>query len=185
MPDAFTSVQFTVKDSSSSKSHSVKFAGIGYHDKNWGSQPFINAVESWTWGHGRLGPYSLVWFDALDWENKEYVSAYVARGGKVLSASCHGHSVKVRPTGPGTATTYPPTANSTIPTGYKVQFELPEGLLTVHLSNDVFLVHDPSYLRWKGTMRGSFAHGPSFEGHGLWEQFNIPALYAELAAAGL
>ena len=43
----------------------LEFDGFGYHDKNWGDIPFAEAVQSWYWGHAQLGPYTLVWFDAL------------------------------------------------------------------------------------------------------------------------
>ncbi|KAI5860319.1 hypothetical protein GGS23DRAFT_607044 [Durotheca rogersii] len=61
----------------------INLKGNGYYDNkgtisppgNWGSAPFVDTVASWYWGHRRLGPYSLVWFDATDTSGTEHVAA--------------------------------------------------------------------------------------------------------------
>ncbi|KAF4624892.1 hypothetical protein G7Y89_g13276 [Cudoniella acicularis] len=66
VPDAVGSVDMVIFGSE------FKFTGVAYHDKNWSNQPFTQNVASWYWGHGRLGPYSLVWFDTIAPNGSEY-----------------------------------------------------------------------------------------------------------------
>jgi hypothetical protein len=70
-------------------------------------------------GHGRLGPYSIVWYDALTPSGEEYVSAYVALDGKILGAQCNGSLVRLF----GTNSTYPPTQASNNPTGFTINVD--------------------------------------------------------------
>ncbi|KAL4735274.1 hypothetical protein BDV11DRAFT_174017 [Aspergillus similis] len=72
IPDADVTVNVQIGDTL------IDFVGIGYHDKNWGVTPFTDSVGSWYWGHARMGPYSIVWLDALDTSKNEYASGYVA-----------------------------------------------------------------------------------------------------------
>jgi hypothetical protein len=110
VPDADVAVNFMIDGSE------LIFDGVGYHDKNWGDQPFFDSVGSWYWGHGRLGPYSVVWFDALDINGTEHSSSYVAKDGKILSAGCGDKSVLVRPWGGDD--TYPPPETTANPYGF-------------------------------------------------------------------
>jgi hypothetical protein len=52
------------------------FTGHGYHDHNWGNEPFASFVEHWRWGRGSVGTYSVIGTDLH--LRKEYDSAVVA-----------------------------------------------------------------------------------------------------------
>ena len=64
------------------------------HPQNWGDQPFVDNVESWLWGHGRLGPYSIVWFDLVHPNGTQYLSAYASQSGTIVSSQCDGIQVR-------------------------------------------------------------------------------------------
>ncbi|KAH7042850.1 hypothetical protein B0J12DRAFT_761531 [Macrophomina phaseolina] len=123
VPDAHATANLTF--TRDNDTNSLVFSdGIGYHDKNWGSIPFTEATKGWFWGHAKLGVYSVVWFQALDWQDVVYMSGYVTRDGQVIGAGCSAASVQVRPTGAGTR--WPPTANASLATGFSMEFELPQ-----------------------------------------------------------
>ena len=105
IPDAITTVNVSFGLSR------LEFIGTGYHDKvnlrfchlpwvdipalqNWGDQPFIENVGRWLWGHGRLGPYSIVWFDLVHPNGTEYLSAYATQNGTIVSSRCDGITVR-------------------------------------------------------------------------------------------
>ena len=60
MPDADATVDLTVGGVP------LQFAGAGYHDSNWGADPFVGNLAHTYWGHARVGPFSVVFSDALD-----------------------------------------------------------------------------------------------------------------------
>lgn len=147
---------------------SVSFTGVGYHDKNWGDQPFTEAIESWYWGHAHLGPYGVVWFDAIGSDGKEYVSGYVTRSGIPLLSSCQSDALNVRPFG----SAYPPTPSTPQPDGYLMEFDLgPEGKLQVNSTLDLVVVDTPIYFRYTGKVTGGIVGEEQFEGKALGEQF--------------
>ena len=137
--------------------------------QNWGDQPFYASVDSWFWGHGRLGPYSIVWFDALDITGTENVSSYVARDGRIITATCSG--ISVRPTGANS--TYPPTNSTGDPSGFYIEADLgAEGVLQVNATAKVLTVDvEGYYLRWTGTLEGGLKGGEVLSGVGVWEEF--------------
>lgn len=97
--------------------------GFGYHDKNWGSKPLKDTFNTWYKGHGYVGNYSIVWFDALDKDGKEHFSSFIIDfDGGLVSNSCQDKSVVVRPWGENSA--YPPTPDLPAPSGYNVRFDL-------------------------------------------------------------
>ncbi|KAJ7334030.1 hypothetical protein DFH08DRAFT_1019939, partial [Mycena albidolilacea] len=116
IPDAVSTVDLVVDGTR------LDFTGAGYHDKNWSDQPFAENVISWYWGHGRVGPYSIVWFDFLATNGVEHVSAYAAKDGKILVSSCDLSSIRVRPTGENA--TYPPLLTTGPPSGYHITLDL-------------------------------------------------------------
>ncbi|KAJ7268398.1 hypothetical protein C8J57DRAFT_1325054 [Mycena rebaudengoi] len=127
LPDSVATVRLTVGGTK------LSFSGAGYHDKNWSDQLFAANVDSWYWGHGRVGPYSVVWFDFLGPDGLEYVSAYAAKAGKIVIASCDAGSIRVRPVGRNTA--YPPTISSERPDGYHITLDLPgDGVLEMDVA---------------------------------------------------
>jgi hypothetical protein len=140
--------------------------------QNWSDRPFFNdSVLSWYWGHASLGPYSIVWFDAIDTEGTEHFSSYVARDGEVLTANCEDSTVVVRPW--GGEDTYPPPAGSETPDGFILAFADVEGReFTVNVTNFATPVPNPLYNRFIGTVEGSFAGGnETFVGVASYEQF--------------
>jgi hypothetical protein len=156
----------------------LKFQGPGYHDKvshlvqqqrerrlmmlqNWSDRPFMDSVQSWYWGHGHLGAYSIVWFSYLalnDPTNTTYVSIYVAKGGDILVSACKSDILTVRPIGSPKATggRYPPRLGD-IPEGFHLEFDLGEeiGHLRVNVSTRTVVAGDGEYyMRWTGDMVG-------------------------------
>jgi hypothetical protein len=134
-------------------------------EQNWSDRPFMESVQSWYWGHGRLGPYSIVWFSYIalnDPTNETYVSSYVAKNGDVLVSSCTSSILTVRPFGSSntTGSRYPPHAGD-IPDGYHLEFELGElnTLLKVNISVDTLVAGDGQYyMRWTGNLVGEVVH---------------------------
>ncbi|KUI73197.1 Hydroxyneurosporene dehydrogenase [Cytospora mali] len=168
VPDATAAVSLSFGDSST-----VSFTdGVGYHDKNWGDRPFVESASQWYWGHAHLGPYSLVWFDALDITGQEYFSGYVAQDGKVLEASCVSGAVVVRPWGANS--TYPPTLTTGPMQGLELEFDLGHGkTLAANVTTGGILVQTTGYLRTIGTIEGGIKGGESYSGRALFEEFAL------------
>lgn len=181
--------------------HIQKNKGLTMKKKNWSNRPFQTTISSWNWGHGHVGPYSIVWFNAITRSNETYVSSYVAKNGKVITSTCNTTQLTVRPiesfsknnTGNGngngntttTATTttiegrYPPKAGD-YPEGFRLEFALgdeEEGKLNVNVIRRAVVVSDGMfYMRWTGDMEGELVRpgldGKSdFGGVGVYEQF--------------
>ncbi|KAH8765150.1 hypothetical protein BGZ57DRAFT_990240 [Hyaloscypha finlandica] len=75
IPDSVAKVDFNLAGVGE-----LKFTGSRYRDKiNWGLQSLPQAVKSWYWGHGHMGPYSLVWFDTVNYDGTENVSGSGSR----------------------------------------------------------------------------------------------------------
>ncbi|KAJ7154160.1 hypothetical protein C8R46DRAFT_1297866 [Mycena filopes] len=171
VPDAVSSVELTVGDTV------LSFTGAGYHDKNWSNELFTASVASWYWGHGRLGAYSLVWFDFLALDGTEYVSGYAARDGAIVAATCKPGSIRVRPTGQND--TYPPTLSTGSPSGYHITFDLAEaGTLEMDIGVIELLVNGAQYLRSVGNISGvvlpvNGSSGDTMHGTALYEEFKL------------
>ena len=136
--------------------------------------PFFSEVRSWYWGHAHLGPYSIVWFDALSLVGEEYFSAYVAREGEILTGSCQENIVVVRPW--GGEDTYPPPPNAKYPQGFEVTFADVEGKeLRVNVTNvDVVIPYGKVYDRIIGTVQGGFVgESEIWTGVAQYEQFKV------------
>lgn len=164
IPDSEAIADFTIGDTK------LHFVGSGYHDKNWSDQPLQQNVESWYWGHARVGPYSVVWFDGIATNGKEYTSAYAARNGRIITASCES-GIQVRPSGGDS--TYPPRASAGLPEGFQMKIDLAEeGALEVKVSNSLVILDERAtsgYTRWIGTAAGSL-NGHTLKGISLQEQ---------------
>ncbi|KAJ5166099.1 uncharacterized protein N7482_004880 [Penicillium canariense] len=183
-PDAVGQVDITVRGSS------LSFQGPAYHDKNWSDRPFEESVQSWYWGHGHIGPYSVVWFSYLavdDPSHMAYVSGYVARNGAVLVSSCNSTLLSVRPTGAfGTSARYPPRAGD-VPDGFHLEFDLGDtGWLRANVSGTVVAGDGKYYVRWAGKMAGEVVQSggkPGYDaatqsqlhGSAVFEQFVVAA----------
>ncbi|KAJ5681905.1 uncharacterized protein N7477_001845 [Penicillium maclennaniae] len=114
--------------------------GIGYHDKNWGDASIITSPKYWDWGHARLGPYSIVRYDLLDYNNTEHVYAYASKDGRVFQTSCARDAVQVRQW--GTNVTYPPTFGISKADGLVARFDLGNGQTLVANVTKEQIVHD-------------------------------------------
>jgi len=166
-PDAVAEADFTVNGTS------LSFKGVGYHDKNWGDIPFWEAVQSWYWGHARLGPYSLVWFDTQARDGKEYYSGYVTKDGKIIEGSCADKAVVARPWGKNSQ--YPPVPETGAPEGFSLTFDLGKGeTFTANVTIGVKTFDFGYYQRFIGDIQGGPSCGGHFEGRTLLEQFKLP-----------
>ncbi|KAJ7659595.1 hypothetical protein DFH06DRAFT_965437, partial [Mycena polygramma] len=144
IPDAVSTVELTVNGSK------LEFKGAGYHDKNWSNQAFTSNVAAWYWGHGRLGPYSIVWFDYLAHGGTEHVSAYAAKDGQIVTASCAALSARVRLSAKNSAFPLPGPSS-----GYHVTLDLGKaGTLEVDVSVMEKVVDTPVYTRSVGAISG-------------------------------
>ncbi|KAJ5657378.1 Hydroxyneurosporene synthase, partial [Penicillium longicatenatum] len=155
VPDAVGSVDMVIQGST------LNFKGRGYHDKNWSNLPFTESVQSWYWGHGRIGIYSILWFSAIAMDNNTHTSSYVARDDQVLVSSCDTTLLTVRPlsanvTSNPTGGRYPPQAGDT-PDGFIVEAYLGDekGWLNVNASIVTLVTGDGEYyMRWSGELVG-------------------------------
>ncbi|KAJ5683666.1 uncharacterized protein N7477_000011 [Penicillium maclennaniae] len=162
IPDAVGTIDMNIQGSR------LSFRGPAYHDKNWSDRPFLESVQNWYWGHGRLEPYSIVWFSysALDDpSNTTYVSSYVAKDGDVLVSACTSSILTVRPFGSFNTTggRYPPWAGD-IPDGFLLEFDLgnSNNWLKVNVSIDSLVAGDGKYyMRWTGSLSGEVVQGQS------------------------
>ena len=155
--------------------HLIENKADDRNEQNWGAVPFFSEVGSWYWGHGHLGPYSIVWFDALSLSGKEYFSAYVAdEHGKIICGSCENGVVKVRPW--GGEDRYPPPPNGKTPKGFELMFNDVLGKeLRVNVTNaEVVVPYDGVYDRFIGTLEGAFVGGDErWTGVAVYEQFKV------------
>ncbi|TVY39700.1 Tyrosinase family protein [Lachnellula occidentalis] len=168
MPDAVGTVNFTILGSE------MGFEGVAYHDKNWMDQPFQQNVASWYWGHGRLGPYSIVWFDTMGLDGREWVSAYASENGEIVFSSCEASSLSVRPSGGDDQ--YPPSVTGGDPTGFTIWMDLGDaGALDVNVMIEAVAADGgPGYKRWTGSMEGRVCCGPLMKGGvAVLEQFKL------------
>lgn len=174
IPDAVSEVDLVINGTE------IKFEGAGYHDKNWGDAPFISAISTWYWGHAHLGPYSIVWFDAVDQAGVEYQSGYVAKDGKLLLGSCAHGSVVVRPWGSNSE--YPPTISTPPMQGLDVQFDLGHGRsFRANVTTGAIVAPDGEgvYFRTLGTVTGGLGgqgcgiDTTTYEGVALFEEFKL------------
>jgi hypothetical protein len=152
----------------------LAFEGYGYHDKNWGDRPFNQAVQSWIWGHGHVGDYSVVWLDSVDQNRTEYFTGYVARGSELLHSSCANDSVLVRPFGEGAV--FPGQPGNPPPDGYDITIDLgEEGVLALQFSVDLLQGGGPIYGRYVGALSGTLDGVELVPGKGVCEEFKVSA----------
>lgn len=172
VPDAEAVVDLTI-GSASLQIHD----GIGYHDKNWGQKSVITSPKYWDWRHARVGPYAIVWYDLLDYNDIEHAYAYVSKEGEEPFVGCGGNTVKVRQWGPANMTyTYPPTnklgllANN----GLLVDYELPSGeKLFFNVTTTAIIKTEEGnvYSRGVGDVVGGVVGGTSYSGRGFYEEY--------------
>ncbi|RKL26372.1 hypothetical protein BFJ72_g13768 [Fusarium proliferatum] len=149
---------------------SFHLRGNGYHDKNWGSGSLEAITKTWYWGHGRVGPYSLVWFDAVDKSGKEYFSSWITKGDKVLTQSCACHSVTVRPWGKNSQ--YPPIPGLAGPSGFNIRYDMGNGkAFTANFTHGATQLDTANYQRFTGPITGGIEGKKKHKGMALCEQF--------------
>jgi len=144
----------------------LHFTGVGYHDSNWGDVPLAELLGTWYWGHARVGPYAIVWFDTLSTEGVEYQSGYVAFNGSAFAESCG--TMSVRPTGQNS--TYPPIPGAQ-PSGFHIIYDMgAKGVLDVNITTYETVENSaPVYSRWVGSSYGGIRGQEIYEGVGLYE----------------
>ncbi|TVY44663.1 Tyrosinase family protein asqI [Lachnellula cervina] len=152
VPDADSIVDFTIRG------REIEFKGLGYHDNKWSNQPFNQSVNSWYWGHGRLGNYSIVWSDCLSRGNNENQASYLSQDNSIISSS---NVITVRPND----TEFPPTINGTDPAGFTIVMGLPYGAtLNVNVTLKAIVADfgaPYSLKRWLGSMEGNITSANS------------------------
>lgn len=166
VPDAQTTINLQVRDTT------VSFTdGVGYHDKNWGNQSIIDGPRYWDWGHGRLGPYSVVWYNLLDYEGNESRRSYVAKDGEVLLVSCDSDAMVVRQRGGKAA--WPPTTGLYETEGLSINYTLPDGrVFAFNVTTELIVRNeDGVYQRANGLLQGGFVGEETLEGHAHFEEF--------------
>ncbi|KAK9373192.1 uncharacterized protein V1513DRAFT_403720 [Lipomyces chichibuensis] len=163
VPDSVANVDLTLFG------EKFTFSGRGYHDKNWGMLPLQDLINNWYWGHAKVGPYSVVFFDALDKNNVEYTSAYIAVNGVPIKA---GPVAIVRPYGKNI--TYPQTKPATLFAGLTIEIDV--GVRGVYafktVSQTVLTSTDNDgygYTRAQGVIIGGPVGGKQHKGYGLWD----------------
>jgi hypothetical protein len=127
-------------------------------------------VGSWYWGHARVGPYSVVFFDTLEKDNTEVVSGYIASGGHVIAIQ--GAAVRARPVGQNN--TFPPVPGQGLPSGLHVEIDTKEGVFVLDLSGPIAWepqLPDPNwgYTRWAGAVTGGWKGKAVLKGASVWE----------------
>jgi hypothetical protein len=137
--------------------------------ENWGTTPFTEHASAWYWGHGRLGPYSVVWFDTVTPTGEEYVSAYVSKDGEIVYA--HNSNLTVRPT--GAITTFPPVVGDE-PAGLAIQIDMGyQGIMEINMTNHLVSQQGDFYARSTGQMTGGIRGQANYTGTGLFEQLTL------------
>ncbi|KAK9326703.1 hypothetical protein V1520DRAFT_366045 [Lipomyces starkeyi] len=164
VPDADAHAHLTI---GGTKLHIV---GRGYHDKNWGDAPLPDISKTWYWGHAKIGPYAIVWFDYISYDGQEYYSGYLTKNAVPVSL---GSSMTVRPYGRNeTQYLYPPNASSTNPDGFIININAGyAGNFEFIASNDNIVQDIDGYTRWTGEITGGLVGGEQYYGPGvgLWE----------------
>ncbi|EKM52086.1 uncharacterized protein PHACADRAFT_128256 [Phanerochaete carnosa HHB-10118-sp] len=164
LPDANANVDVVINGTR------IKFSGAGYHDKNWGPSAVGTVVKSWYWGHARLGPLVVVWFDVISPDGSEHVSSYVSRNSEVLTASCSNMTVRAT----GANSTWPPVRGTGAPGGFHISASVEgEGQLEIDVKHKTLLTADPdvTIYRWTGSVSGGFGNGTTWTGPALYEMF--------------
>ncbi|KAH8596965.1 hypothetical protein B0O99DRAFT_705323 [Bisporella sp. PMI_857] len=178
VPDAEAVVNLTINGSPLTITD-----GIGYHDKNWGQKSVVTSPKYWDWGHARVGPYAIVWYDLLDYNDIEHSYAYVATDGEDPIVGCGATTVKVRQWGPSNMTyPYPPTNNLGLlaNNGLLIDYKLPGGrklFFNVTTTAIIKTENGNVYSRGVGDVVGGEVGGLSYSGRGFYEEFIYGLLF--------
>ncbi|KIK64196.1 hypothetical protein GYMLUDRAFT_40485 [Collybiopsis luxurians FD-317 M1] len=161
VPDSQATVQLEING------QNITFTGFGYHDMNWGDIPFTAAVGTWHWGHGRLGPYSLVWFSGTSADGTSYTSGYVAQNGAILGTTCSTSAVSVTP-----------TSTSSGGSGFNIEIDLgTQGVFQAQFSADhETLAFGSEFSRYSGSLVGGISGGESYTGSAIFDEFDFTSI---------
>lgn len=165
VPDAIATVDMTIQGKP------LKFTGVGYHDENWATTHIKNVVRSWHWGHGQVGPYSLVWFDTITRDGEEHFASWITKGGKVVGQSCEPQAVVVRPWGQNVE--FPPPSKYDAPSGYTLRYNLGNRAFVANFTRELTTLSTDTYKRMIGTISGGLEGGEQYSGRSLCEQFQF------------
>lgn len=137
----------------------------------------ITSPKYWDWGHARVGPYAIVWYDLLDYNDTEHTYAYVYKDGEEPFVGCGDNTLKVRQWGPANMTyDYPPTnklgllANN----GLLVDYELASGeKLFFNVTTTAIIKTETGnvYSRGVGHVEGGLVGGTIYSGRAFYEEF--------------
>jgi hypothetical protein len=173
----------------------LQFTGSGYHDvvrylfiqpvlyqtspaklteKNWGDLCLTQIAKNETFGHGNLGPYSLLYNYEVTPQGVEYASGYVTLNNEVLTSVCG--NVKVYPNNANAM--YPPSMGSSnnVLEGFHIEWDVgDEGILAVDAKpNAVLMQVSDVYTRWVGEIRGGIVgKNISYSGSFTWDYMGL------------
>ncbi|KAE9389298.1 hypothetical protein BT96DRAFT_1070787 [Gymnopus androsaceus JB14] len=161
-PDAKTNVDLKVNGTQ------VKFEdGVGYQDLSWADISYEDALENYSGGHGKLGPYSIVWFAGKRSDGTQKASGYVSKDGEILSTPCSGVTIKTEAAEP----------NSTIGPIQSFTVEIPfrNQIIVAHLIVSNVLINEGNLVHGTGVIRGGVKNGRiEYSGSAAFEYFTSP-----------
>lgn len=144
--------------------------GFGYHDKNWANVNIDQYAKFWNWGHARFGPYAVVWFNPIDFDDIEHPHAYVLENGSKILESCEEGSSQVRQW--GLNATWPPTTGLEGAMGVEARFKLVTGeTLVANLTKHIIVLDEVVHQRANAKVRGGIEGGEMFDGYAHFEEF--------------
>ena len=141
-----------------------KVQGVGYHDHQWGTVDMNKVLNSWYWGQGRLGNYTVVFFPFVASSHYNYQHLpvfYLAKGNNLLVGATSNMTWKASDNQTWTGS---PATNRTYPGVLELRYK--NGTDTVNLTitkpkvllaaNDIFVTNSttigsPQYMRFGGT----------------------------------
>lgn len=145
---------------------------LGYHDTNWMNQPLFESINSWYWGHAKLGPYTIVWGDIIDSSGNEHVTGYVADQGTPIMASCKFGAVSVRPQGDGAQ--YPPDSQHADFASLHIEMTTEDGLLVADVVPMGTNLAVPGLYQLNfGSIKGGLEGEQVYEGIAEFEEFTV------------
>jgi len=172
MPSASVTGTFSIGNGT----EAVHFTNaLGYHDMNWSNRPIFESIDSWYWGHAKMGPYTLAWFDGIDFSGKEHVNGFVSVDGDehgAIMLSCKVGDVIVRPQGQGAQ--YPPDSQHADFTSLHIELQTEDGLLVADVvpMGDNLIVPGLYQLNF-GSIKGGLEGGEVYEGIAEFEEFTV------------
>lgn len=129
--------------------------------ENWGDVPFAEVISGSVWGHGRLGPYSIVWTVPVERATGQNHSAgYVAKNNQIISFGCNQVNF---------------TYTSADKANYHAEINLGQQGVLEFDTNKVALIDGDggSYGRWTGRLNGGIKGQQRYTGVGLYEHFQL------------